>query len=280
MKNIVVNILLVISILLVSCTDVIDVEVPYAGPKLVVEASLDWKKGTVGNTQTIKLSELQPYFDDTTPYIVTGASVKVTNDSNGKVAYFIDQNNGDYVTSEFIPIVDQSYTLEIVYNGVTFAAREVLAPVVVIDLVDQSTENGFDPNVIEVNIYFRDPLEEENYYLTIFQERKELLPTLLDISDEFTNGNEMRVFYEKFTNEDTGEKELQPGDIVDIKFYGISKTYFNYIRLLIEQNNDGGPFSTIPASLKGNCINIIDPDDYALGYFRLTQVDKRTYVVE
>ena len=280
MKNIVVNILLVISILLVSCTDVIDVEVPYAGPKLVVEASLDWKKGTVGNTQTIKLSELQPYFDDTTPYIVTGASVKVTNDSNGKVAYFIDQNNGDYVTTEFIPIVDQSYTLEIVYNGVTFAAREVLAPVVVIDLVDQSTENGFDPNVIEVNIYFRDPLEEENYYLTIFQERKELLPTLLDISDEFTNGNEMRVFYEKFTNEDTGEKELQPGDIVDIKFYGISKTYFNYIRLLIEQNNDGGPFSTIPASLKGNCINIIDPDDYALGYFRLTQVDKRTYVVE
>ena len=280
MKNIVINILLLISILLVSCTDVIDVEVPYAGPKLVVEASLDWQKGTVGNTQTIKLSELKPYFDDTTPYIVTGASVKVTNDSSGKVAHFIDQNNGDYITSEFIPVVDQSYTLEVVYNGVTFAAREVLAPVVAIDLVDQSTENGFDPNVIEVNIYFRDPLEEENYYLTIFQERKELLPTLLDVSDEFTNGNEMRIFYEKFTNEDTGEKELQPGDIVDIKFYGISKTYYNYIRLLIEQNNDGGPFSTIPASLKGNCINIIDPDDYALGYFRLTQVDKRTYIVE
>lgn len=280
MKNIIINILLVISILLVSCTDVIDVEVPYAGPKLVVEASLDWQKGTVGNTQTIKLSELKPYFDDTTPYIVTGASVKVTNDSDGKVAYFIDQNNGDYITSEFLPVVDQSYTLEVVYNGVTFAAREVLAPVVAIDLVNQSTENGFDPNVIEVNIYFKDPLEEENYYLTIFQERKELLPTLLDVSDEFTNGNEMRVFYEKFTNEDTGEKELQPGDIVDIKLYGISKTYYNYIRLLIEQNNDGGPFSTIPASLKGNCINIIDPDDYALGYFRLTQVDKRTYIVE
>jgi len=280
MKNIVINILLVISILLVSCTDVIDVVVPYAGPKLVVEASLDWQKGTTGNTQTIKLSELKPYFDDTTPYIVTGASVKVTNDSNGKVAHFIDQNNGDYVTSEFIPVVDQSYTLQVVYNGVTFAAREILTPVVAIDLVNQSTENGFDPNVIEVNIFFKDPLEEENYYLTIFQERKELLPTLLDISDEFTNGNEMRIFYEKFTNEESGEKELQPGDIVDIELYGISKTYFNYIRLLIEQNNDGGPFSTIPASLRGNCINIIDPDDYALGYFRLTEVDKRTYVVE
>jgi len=280
MKNIVINILLVTSILLASCTDVIDIDVPYAGPKLVVEASLDWQKGTVGNTQTIKLSELQPYFDDTTPYIVTGASVKVTNDSNGRVAHFIDQDNGDYVTSEFIPVVDQSYTLEVVYNGITFAAREILTPVVTIDLVNQSMENGFDPNVIEVNIFFKDPLEEENYYLTIFQERKELLPTLLDISDEFTNGNEMRIFYEKFTNEESGEKELQPGDIVDIELYGISKTYFNYIRLLIEQNNDGGPFSTIPASLRGNCINIIDPDDYALGYFRLTEVDKRTYVVE
>ena len=110
-----------------------------------------------------------------------------------------------------------------------------------------------------MNIYFDDPVDEENYYLTIFQERKDLLPTLLDVSDEFTNGNEMRIFYEKFNNENNNEKELQPGDIVDIKLYGISKTYYNFIRLLIEQNETGGgPFTTIPAELKGNCINSIN----------------------
>lgn len=281
MKNIFIHISLVISLLISSCTDVIDVEVPFAGPNLVVEASIEWQKGTIGNVQTVKLSELKPYFDSTTSTIVKGATVKVTNDSNGKEVYFIDQNNGNYTTTAFIPVVNQSYTLEVVHRGETFIGRETLTPVVKIDRVDQSTENGFSPNAIEVNIYFRDPVDQENYYLTIFQERKDLLPTLLDVSDEFTNGNEMRIFYEKFDNEETGEKELQPGDIVDIKFYGVSKTYYNYIRLLIEQNrNGGGPFSTIPAPLKGNCININDPDNYALGYFRLTEVDKRTYVVE
>lgn len=280
MKNIFIHLSLVISLLISSCTDVIDVDVPYAGPKLVIEASIAWQKGTVGNVQTIKLSELKPYFDSTTSAVVKGASVKVTNDNNNRVVYFIDQNDGNYTTSEFIPEVDQSYTLEVIHNDETFVARETLTPVAKIDRVDQSTENGFSPNAIEVNIYFRDPIAQENYYLTIFQERKDLLPTLMDASDEFTNGNEMRIFYEKFNNEETGETELQPGDILDIKFYGVSKTFYNYIRLLIEQNNDGGPFSTTPAPLKGNCKNINDPDNYALGYFRLTEVDKRTYIVQ
>ncbi len=281
MKNRFINIFLILSGLLLSCTDVIDVDVPYEGPRLVVEASLDWQKETFGNVQTIKLSELKPYFDSTSPNIITGASVTVTNNSNNRVVEFIDQNNGDYTTTEFVPVIGQSYTLEVVSKGEIYVAEETLTTVVPIKKVDQSTENGFDPNVIEVNIYFDDPVHEENYYLTIFQERKDLLPTLLDVSDEFTNGNEMRIFYEKFNNENTNEKELQPGDIVDIKLYGISKTYFNFIRLLIEQNEAGGdPFATIPAELKGNCINPINPENYALGYFRLTQVDKRTYVVE
>ena len=281
MKNIFVNIYLVLSLLLLGCQDVIDVEVPYAGPRLVVEASLDWQLGSVGNEQAIRLSELRPYFDSTDPIGVTGAIVEITNDGNGHIVDFVDRGNGYYTTSDFLPVMNQSYTLKIVNNGTTYIAKETLMPVVAIDRVDQSKENGFDPNVIEVNVYFNDPLEEENFYLMIFQERKDLFPTLVDVSDEYTNGNEMRIFFEKFNDEDSGERELQPGDIVDIKFYGISKTYYNYIRLLIEQNDTGGdPFATIPAPLKGNCINIDDPDDPALGYFRLTQVDKRKYTVQ
>jgi hypothetical protein len=50
---------------------------------------------------------------------------------------------------------------------------------------------------------------------------------------------------------------------------------------LIEQyGNSGNLFSTIPADLRGNCININDPDNDAYGYFRLTEVDKRVYTFE
>lgn len=272
---------MIISLVFFSCTDVIDVDVPYGGPRMVIEASLDWEKGTSGNEQTIKLSEMTPYFNDVSTEIVRGAFVNVTNDNNGISVQFIDQNNGTYSTSDFTPIINQSYTLEINYHGETYIAKETLTPVVDIEKVDQSTENGFDKNVIEINVYFNDPIEFENYYLSKFHERKDLLPTLLDVNDEFTNGNEMHIFYEKFTNDDTNEKELLPGDIVDIELYGISKTYYNYIRLLIEQNGVvGDPFSTIPAPLRGNCTNPANPDNYAWGYFRLTEVNKTTYIVE
>jgi len=281
MKGIFLYSYMVISLVFFSCTDVIDVDVPYGGPRMVIEASLDWEKGTFGNEQIIKLSEMTPYFNDVSTQIVRGAFVNVTNDNNGTSVQFIDQNNGTYSTSNFTPIINQSYTLEINYNGETYIAKETLTPVVDIEKVDQSTENGFDKDVIEINVYFNDPIEFENYYLSKFHERKDLLPTLLDVNDEFTNGNEMHIFYEKFNNDDTNEKELLPGDIVDIELYGISKTYYNYIRLLIEQNGVvGDPFSTIPAPLRGNCTNPDNPDNYAWGYFRLTEVNKTTYIVE
>jgi len=281
MKGIFLYSYMIISLVFFSCTDVIDVDVPYGGPRMVIEASLDWEKGSFGNEQIIKLSEMTPYFNDVSTQIVRGAFVNVTNDNNGESVQFIDQNNGTYSTSNFTPIINQSYTLEINYNGETYIAKETLTPVVDIKKVDQSTENGFDKDVIEINVYFDDPLEFKNYYLSKFHERKDLLPTLLDVNDEFTNGNEMHIFYEKFNNDDTNEKELLPGDIVDIELYGISKTYFNYIRLLIEQNGVAGdPFSTIPAPLRGNCTNPANPDNYAWGYFRLTEVNKTIYIVE
>ena len=46
-----------------SCTDVIDINVPNAGARLVVDASIKWEKGTSGATQTIYLRESTAYFD-------------------------------------------------------------------------------------------------------------------------------------------------------------------------------------------------------------------------
>ena len=56
-------ILLIAILTLSSCTDVIEVEVPTEAPRLVIEASINWEKETVGNNQTIKLSRSTPYFD-------------------------------------------------------------------------------------------------------------------------------------------------------------------------------------------------------------------------
>ena len=281
MKNYIYKILLSLSLLLASCTDVIDIEVPEAAPRLVVEASMDWIKGSSGSQQTIKLSTSTPFFDNLVENPVKGAIVKVINDTDSREVIFTDQNNGNYTTNEFVPVMDQSYTLEILYDNEIYRASETMTPVTDITTVFQSRENGFDKEALEVNIEFNDPKEIKNFYLAKFQRRGDLLQTLFDVKDEFTDGNKMSIFYEKINNDDTGETEFVPGDIVDIDLNGISEQYYNYIKLLIQQSGGvGGPFSTTPAEIKGNCININSPENYAFGYFRLSEVDKKVYTFE
>ena len=281
MKTFLKHTLLLLSIVLTSCTDVIDVDVPVAAPRLVIEASIDWEKGTLGNNQTIKLSTSTPYFSDQTNNSVAGASVKVINNTDNTEFVFIDQNDGTYSISNFVPIIGNSYTLEVLYDGQVYTAHETFIPVTDIANLYQSTEDGFESEALEVNVDFDDPANEENFYLFKFQEQGDLLPELLDISDEFTNGNTMTIFFEKGEDEDLNQEEFVPGDVVDIKMYGVSEAYSNYIRLLIEQYDSvGDPFSSTPAALRGNCINPANPDNYAFGYFRLTQVVKASYTFQ
>ncbi|WP_425236959.1 DUF4249 domain-containing protein [Ulvibacterium sp.] len=278
MKTLFKTAILFLTLTIMSCEDVIDVDVQTAPSRLTVEASLDWEKGTAGNEQTIKLSMSTPFFDTTTNTAVTGASVKVTNDSNGTEFVFTDQGNGEYSTSSFVPIVNQSYTLEIQHDGETYNATETMMSVTDITEINQSREDGFDDEALEVNIFFTDPEEEDNYYLFRFQEQGDLLPDFEDLDDEFVNGNEIPWYYEKDDDDDT--EEFVPGDIIDIALYGISEDYYNYIRILIEQSGGVDLFGTIPVALKGNCINLTNSDNYAHGYFRLTQVVRASYEFE
>ncbi|PIA77744.1 hypothetical protein BFR04_09940 [Gaetbulibacter sp. 4G1] len=275
------QIAIIACLILASCEDVIDVTVPTAAPRLVVEASIDWEKGTVGNNQTIKLHTSTPYFDTTTNNIVTGATVKVTNTNSGAEFTFTDQNNGTYTTSSFIPVVNDTYTLEIVYNGENYQASETLKSVSDINRITQSLEGGFDDEVLDVTIFWDDPADEENYYLVRVLEVGDMFPFLEEISDEFINGNEIDDFFEKDDDADDPTEEFNPGDTVDISLFGISERYHNYMQLLIEQYDSGGdPFSSVAAEIRGNCINTTTPDNYAFGYFRLTQVVKESYTFQ
>ncbi|MBO0322348.1 DUF4249 domain-containing protein [Muricauda sp. CAU 1633] len=265
----------------VSCTDVIEVDVPEAPPRLTVEASLDWEQGTAGNNQIIRLSTSTPFFAEQKISPVLGASVQVTNVDSGAEFIFEDQNNGQYTTSSFVPVIGNTYQLEIIYNGERYTATETLIPVSEIVDVFQSTKDGEDEDALEVNVTFQDPADTINYYFLRFQSDVDLLPELYYIKDEFIDGNEFTIYYEKIEDEDDGIGEFQPGEMVDIAFYGISEQYHDYLRLLVEQyENSGTPFSPTPVPLVGNCINTDNPENIAYGYFRVTEAIKTTYTIQ
>ncbi len=262
-----------------SCEEVIDVDVPNQTAKLVVDASINWVKGTDGSEQIIKLLLSTDYFSSETYIPALGADVRITNLITDEVVQFLDNNDGDYITSGFVPVLNTDYKLDIIYDGETYTSLEKFKSVSSISNITQTTSGGFNDSLIEVNIFFNDPVLDENYYLVKFQENIDLLPTFIVLKDEFTNGNEMTIFFEK-DDDDSDSDALNTGDVVNIELVGISKQYYNYMSLLLDQTEGQGPFATTPAPVNGNCINVSNPDKFAYGYFRLTEVDQETYIVE
>ncbi|MBU2949696.1 DUF4249 domain-containing protein [Tamlana agarivorans] len=266
--------------LLVSCTDVIDVEVPTADPRLVIEASLDWEKGTLGNNQTIKLSKTSPYFDTNSSNPVTNAMVSVTRLSDNRVFNFANNNDGTYTTTSFEAVFNETYQLDVLYENEVYTATEMLLPTTEITKITQSKDGGILPDAIEVNVFFDDPDNETNFYIIRFQNQGDLFPEFRDLSDELLNGNEIRVFYEKRgDDENDKDNELKPGDVVDINLFNVSERYYKYMQLLNSQLGSGNPFSPTPVELRGNCINATNADNYPYGYFRVTETDERVYTI-
>lgn len=265
--------ILVVSLIsFLSCEDVIDVDVPTSEPRLVIDASLNWFKGTTGNEQVIKLTLTAPYFNDGVPP-ANNAQVTVS-DENGNVFQFIEEDNtGLYYNDSFIPEINGIYNLNIVYQNETYIATETLLGVPEIDFVEQNLEGGFTGEDTEIKAYFTDPVDEENYYFFEFIPNIPIIPTLDTFKDEFVNGNQIFGFYV--------EEDLNPGDEVIIRNHGVSKRFYEFMFILLQQTGEsGGPFETQPATVRGNCMNITNPDNYPLGYFRLSEVSQVNYIVE
>jgi len=264
--------ILTLSFVIISCEDVIDVDVPNATPKLVIDASLNWFDGTNGNNQTINLSLSAPFFNNDVPP-ATGANVTVTNQNN-TVFNFLEAGNGAYICTDFVPQLNEVYTLNIVYNGETYTGEETMTSVTPIDFVEQINDGGFTGEEIEIKAYYTDPEDEENYYFFEFQEQNETIPYLEVYDDEFINGNQIFAFY---TNEDT-----DIGNAISIKNYGVSRQFYEFMFLLLQQSEEagGGPFEVQPATVRGNCINITNPDNFPFGYFRASQATELIYTIE
>lgn len=262
--------LAVSALLLMQCENVVHVDLETIDPKLVIDASIDWEKGTAGNTQTIKLTTTTGYYDTVVP-VVSGAAVMVTTST--KAFMFTEvPGTGQYVCTDFEPVIGETYTLTISYNGQTYIASETFMTTPALeDGIEQVNDGGFGGDEIEVKYYFQDNGAENNFYMSRVQAPFAKFPFYTVDSDERTQGNRT---YLVFGHEDTAH-----GDVLTIQLYGISEPYHSYMTRLLEATGSG-PFETTPATVRGNIINQTDKSNYALGYFRLCEVVTTVYAVK
>lgn len=264
------NILFILSILFIfsSCEDVIEVDLDSSTPRLVIEVSINLLED--GSTASvIHLSKTAPFFDNVIPP-VEDAFVTITSE-NGDIFTFNHTGNGNYFT-EFVPNPSLEYTLTVIENGQTYTATEQLNTVSSIENVEQNEEGGFTGDELELSFTFLDPAGVQNFYFTEILSIKGNSRDAID--DEFFDGNEVPGFY--FVD------DLEAGDVVTFNLYGADEQFYNFLFVLLQQGGEesGGPFETQPATIKGNIVNQTNPENYPLGYFRISELSTITYTIQ
>jgi len=273
MKKIHLFFVILIAVFFNSCEDVVQVDLKTNSPKLVIEASINWHKGTSGNQQKIRLTTTTGYYSNEIPK-VSGAKIYIKNSSNAVFNFIETPNTGEYICVNFNPKINEIYTLTVISDGQKYMATETLKSVPLITKIVQNNQGGFTGDNIEVKAFYNDPANVDNYYLYRYIYSNQIKSNYYVDEDLFFQGNE---FFSVSQNSD-----LKSGDEVQISHFGISKTYYNYMRVIISiaGNNSGSPFQSPSATVRGNIINTSNFDNYALGYFSLSEVDAQSYIVQ
>ena len=143
-----------------------------------------------------------------------------------------------------------------------------------IDYIEQDNEGGFTGDEVEVKVYFTDPADIDNYYFFEYFTDISITPSLDVAEDRFIDGNQIFGFY--------SEEDLESGNVLTIRHFGVSKQYYEFMFILLQQGSEdgGGPFETQPATVRGNCVNTTNEDNYPFGYFRLSEVEELIYTIE
>ena len=304
---------LVISLAMVTCIDPYTPQLKTFESRLVVDALLTDEI----TTAYVRLSR-STLFPDGDPKMVSGATVKITDDL-GTTAVLVERGPGDYHTDSltFRAETGRSYQLTIeTRDGNKYESDPCLMrPVPEIDSLYYGVDQVFSEQTGEFRegiSFFIDTKNEEpgSYYRWAFEEwwkfsvpdpaifryfndstivplqtinRTCFAHTRSDIIDiENTISGHIGDFIKKpvlFIASDESDRLLIRYCLA-VKQMSLSRQEYEFWHLMTEINEAGGDiFDKQPFQVFSNIRNISDPDDQVIGYFQVSGVkEKRIYV--
>ena len=165
-------ILAFILILSAACETVVDVDIPNAPPRLVVEAYLQ-----ADSAVAVSLTQSQSILTNRELSFVSGATVTLLEDGATVATLKVNGNEGIYQT-DYTTIVGREYTIRASKAGFEpVEATTLIRPPVAIDAVEIDTTHHTDEyyeldtliteeriEIEEVRLTFSDPRDISNYY--------------------------------------------------------------------------------------------------------------------
>jgi len=260
-------------IVTLSCDEVIQLDPEQTDQKIVIEALVtdDPDLNYVRITSNVDF-----YYQGKIPGI-SGASILVLDDI-GNVYDFVeyDTSNPDssgyyFPQPAFTGIINNTYTLDVTLNGITYSATEPMLPNFELDSLSVRKDPDPGQDDIEDNLLYNvlfygfEPQETKDYYYFEFFANDELLRNEADvfISDDIFLAGKISGLEFPFN--------YALGDSATIRVFSISrKVYLFYSELASVLGNDGGMFSPPPANPLTNMSN------GALGVFQVSSVKKKS----
>jgi hypothetical protein len=290
---------LVLFIVLVSCEDVIDVELPTTQQRLNVNALIRVDISQAFIPIEVKVSLTNNFFEEI-PITEAESIVIIAEefDEDGVVINFRssslsekEPNSGIYIpdpnfsSDQRIPtnILSKNilFSLLIRHDGRAYLAQTRYVPTVPIDTILQGNGTLFEGDETEIIVTFTDNFERDDFYLFDF-DFNEFLVT----EDEFYPGQQFQFSY-------FYDRTFESGRQIDVSILGADETFYNYMDQIIVQSGDTqGPFQTPTATVRGNIFDVTDLDNlevfdnvdqpnlFPLGYFAIVQEYKRTITIK
>ena len=277
--------LLAISLLMLSCEDAIEVNLPQTESRLAVDGLIRVNPNQTFLEVRLQVSISTSFFDEIQP---------LSNLQNINISYGLLQNNtlvnpitvtlveteqGIYTAPQGSEILTENineqtyFQLHISHQNRQYFAQTKYMSSVPIDSLEEGTETLFDDDDREIIISFTDPEDIDNYYIFDFD-----FDNFLTVEDTFFKGQpfEFSYFY---------EDGLIAGDQIEISILGADKQFYDYMNLVLQQTEEGpGIFQPPAATIRGNIIDITDtetnPDNFALGYFAVVEAFSQTITIQ
>lgn len=251
---------------LVSCEDVIEVELDSIPPRMVIEGSIN----DLDTQVRIKLSTTSDYFKPGENPAVSDAFVAIT-DEHGNTTAFEETAPGIFISNSFLGIANTTYTLEVQTAEEFYQAVSKFPEKVYIDSLSFEPAPlymDFEENAYQVSCYLKDPHEIENYYRIkayVKGDESSGEQSKVVFNDDFVDGNLITVPWdlEGFFPLDTVVVELQTLDLATYDYY---RTLFPIL--------EGGLGSPNPTNPETNLSND------ALGFFGAFTINRDTIVIQ
>ncbi len=292
MKNILlILILLFTSFSIISCTDVVDLTVKEGVSQLAVDALINNKK----ETQTIKLTLSQGYFDNSAVKPALGATVYVFDQDSVAFQFKDSKNTGVYTydaTKNPMNKIGKQYALYIKYGNEEFVSLSKLNRVPKIDSINyavekfpvkppQGPQEGFQPQFYandikgEGDCYWVKAAKNNKYFSKATQ-----IQVAYDAG--FSPGSKTDgLLFILPIRTSVGRELYSDKDTLKVDLFSITQEQFYYLQLVQQISQDGSLFSTPLANLPTNIQNRNDKSTTkALGFFGMSAVSSLTSIID